>query len=208
MAMSAAFQRFFADGAAHAPGALPQSLQAELMNTLRDFLQAVDLWQTQLTLAITPASIVYAVSGGAGQNINRLLNLFDPTDINQPWIWPASMATPGTIILGRQPTSNYSWVAQLSLYPTDPVDADGNPVFPAWILDKYFDALFNGMIGRLCMQNAKPWTNRQTSLDRMKLYKSGIAVARNDISKTNVYGKPNWLYPGTFAGRSGRQLGA
>ena len=206
MAQSQAFQRFYEDGKSHLPGALPVAMQAELFATLRDFLQATNIWQADFTVNVDPTSNVYVVTPAAGTAFQRLINLYNTTDLTKRWFWPATMNLPGTIVLLRTVDQPYVLAATMGIYALDPVDANGDPVFPTWILDKYFDTLFNGMLWRMFSQPGKPWSNAALAATRYKLYKMGRGECFAEVTRGNLYNAQAWGYSGALA-VYGRQRG-
>jgi hypothetical protein len=206
MAMSASFLRFYEDGSAFLPGAIWNAMQAQLFATLRDFFENTNIWNAEIDINVTPASNVYVLAPPAGTAIKRLLNLFNTTDTTKRWFWPATMAVPGTLVLARAVDQPYTLGAQVALYTLDPVDADGNPVFPTWILDNYFDCLFSGMLWRMYAQPQKTYSNAQLAATHRKLYLMGRGKALADVNRQNLYDSQTWGFPAALA-VCGRQKG-
>ncbi len=213
MSQSAAFNRFFADALAHAPGTIKSGVQAEMFATLRDFFQFTNIWQEDVDVYVSQASAVYSLLVSSGKSINRLMNLWDTAgDVNRkPWVWPATMATPGTLTLLQPVTSvtQLHWSATVALFALDPLDADGNPIFPSWILDKHFDTLFAGVLFRLMKQPAKPYSNLGMAKFHYQTYAAGRGRARTEVERANTYSAQNWNFPRAFVGPGGniRQRG-
>jgi hypothetical protein len=162
---------------------------------------------------VSSASLVYPLVVSSGKSINRLLNLWDTAGdvVCKPWVWPAKMATPGTLTLLRQITGSGTqhWSATLGLFAVDPIDGDGNPVFPSWILDKHFDTLLSGVLFRLMKQPLKPYSNVAMAKFHYQKYVSGRALARAEVERANTFGTQNWNFPRDFVGPGGatRQRG-
>lgn len=195
MALTAAFQRFKDNAATQLPGALWTDIQAELFEALRDFMQNTNVWRGEYDVAVTNASNVYVLPIAASTGVKRLLNFYNSTDDCKRWFWPVTMATPGTLVLGRTVDQPYTLVATLALYALDPVDGDGNPTFPSWILDDYFDTLFSGMLYRMFIKPGKPWTNAALAATRYRMYKMGRGLALADITRENIYNGQSWAFP-------------
>lgn len=201
--MSAEFDRLLSDCAVHAPGALQSAVEAELVATLRDFLQQTNVWRGRYELSITVDSTCYSISPGGGVAIKRLMNLFDSQDLSKRWVWPAAMDTPGVITLGRAVSQAATWVADVSLYPVDGSNgSDCRRLVPGWILNDYFDALFQGTVGRLQTQPLKPYSNERLGTGHLRLYHTAKARARADQMQRNVYDAQAWQFPamGTVRG--------
>jgi hypothetical protein len=194
--MSAEYDRLLSDCAVHAPGALQSAVEAELFATLRDFLTQTNLWRCQYEIEIVAGTRCYTISPGGGVSIKRLMNFFDSEDTMKRWVWPAAMDTPGTIMLGRTPTQAATWVADVSVFAVDGSNgSDCRRLIPGWILSTYFDAVFQGTVGRLQTQPLKPYSNAQLGLGHLRLYHAAKARARADQAQRNVYDAQAWQFP-------------
>jgi len=205
MAQTAAFSRLLQDAAVHCPGAIPSAIQAELFATVKDFLQQTNAWQLDINVAIVANTRSYVLTPTTGAQIVRLMNLWDSVDVDKRPVCPATMQVPPNLVLLRTPGSTAAWVATVSLYPVDPVDEYGNPVFPAWVLDKHSDVLLNGTLARMFFQKLKPYTDNPMGLGRQRLYLQGRAQARAEVLRAHTYATQAWAYP---LNSGGRQLGA
>jgi hypothetical protein len=205
---TSAILRFYADADAHVPGSIQSGQQAELFATIRDFFQFTNVWQEDLSVTVSASSLVYTLTVSSRKAINRLMNLYASGDVDKRWVWPATMQTPGTLMLSQalSGAGTRAWVATVSLYSVDPVDSDGNAVFPSWILDKYFDVLFSGMISRMMSQPSKPWSNTQLAVFHGRKYLAGRARCRSEVERMNTFNAQAWQYP-QAAVSSNRQRG-
>lgn len=204
MAQSAAFQRFYDDGAMDVPASIPITLRAALFQTLRDFLQHTNIWVQDLTVNVVPNTLSYTLTVPSGTALKRLMNFYNSTDtITKAWFLPAQLQLPTTLLLARSVEQNYTMYATVALYTIDPVDADGNPIFPAWILDNYFDTLYSGMLWRMYAQPSKPWSNAGLAATRYKMYMKGRGEALAEVQRGNTFNTQNWVFPvaGTTRGR-------
>lgn len=206
MAQSDAFQRFYADAALHAPGAIASTLQPELFATLRDFLQKTNVWIEQIPVFVVPDTYDYEIVPPAGTAFNRLMAVSDPQIRTNSWAWPATFVPPTTLRLTRNPTQPANWDVWMALFAVDPVDVDGNPVFPEWMLDKFFDTLFSGMLYRVLMQPQKPYSNAGLAATRYKMYVQGRAQALAEVQHGYGFDMQSWQFPAAGVTRS-RQRG-
>lgn len=204
--MSAEYDRLVNNCMTHAPGALQGTVEAELVETLRDFLQQTNIWRGRYELAITPDSICYSIAPGGGVAIKRLMNFFDSADLMKRWVWPAAMDTPGVITLGRAVSKAATWVADVSLYPVDSSNgSDCRRLVPGWILGDYFDAVFQGTVGRLQTQPLKPYSNMALGTGHLRMYHTAKARARADQAQRNVYDAQAWCFPGALTTRGSQR---
>lgn len=93
------------------------------------------------------------------------------------------------------PGPNQIYIATLSLCITDPMDADGLPIVPEWIMEKYKDALGDGAISRLMAQGGKPYSNDQGAGFHGRKFNQGVGLARQEVRTMLLYGGQRWVYP-------------
>ncbi len=159
---------------------------------------------TDIDVTIVTVPLPAVVNSAA---VNRLMNLYNSTDTTyRRWFWPAELRLPNTIVLLRPVSQSYTLIATLALFPVDPVDANGNPIFPSWILDNYFDVLFSGLLYRMLVQPAKPYSNAALAAVYYKVYLKGRGLAAADVVRSNVYNNQSWAFPAANV-TYGRQRG-
>lgn len=207
MAQPDDYQRFYDNVRMSAVGAIQSAIQAELFETLRDFCQKTNAYSQFQDIVVSGASQTYALTTPGGAAIKRILSMRDITNgAEQPWVgvrWPVVLVLPSTMQLNWQLNNTYTWRVQTTLYPVDPVDANGNPIVPNWIIDDYFDALFSGVLSRLFLQQAKPYSNPQLGAARYRMYRAGRGEATAAVLQANMYGGQAWAFPqaGVVTGR-------
>jgi hypothetical protein len=80
---------------------------------------------------------------------------------------------PDTLHIQGSPTQSEEVFVQLSLKPTlEQAQA------PQWLIQKYEDALVNGVLARLKMIANKPWSNPDYAMAHKDMFLRGIASAR------------------------------
>lgn len=203
MAVSSETTRLVADARTHLPGAITNAIQAELFAVAREFFDFTNVWTEEIDVPIVANTRSYTITPADDGTIIRLMTLFDSTDIDKKPVAPCSMSVPGVIVLGVTPASAATWVALVSKTVIDPVDGDGYPTLPAWVMTKYGDVLFAGVVGRMCSQNGKPYSDNKKAQYYLQLFRSGKAKARVETIKANVYGQTSWTFP-QFASGSQR----
>jgi hypothetical protein len=205
--MSAVTDRLFADIAMSAPGALRTAMDAELMATMRDFLQQTNIWQVGYEVSIVQNQRAYVLEPADGVAIKALLTLYDSEDIHQRWVAPASMPTPPNLLLQNAPSQSATWVALCSVYAVDATGVDYKDTIPGWIFDTYYEAIFRGALGRLQVQPGKPYSNAALGGANLRAYMSGRALARSTNDRKNTRGAQVWVYPQGGVANQGRQRG-
>jgi hypothetical protein len=132
--------------------------------------------------------------------INRFMSAVDGSKF--PVL--ATMQTPGTIVLDHPATKADTYVVTLALTVADPTNSDNYPYAPAWIINKYFNGLIEGVLGRLQSQPAKPYTNERMSIYHLRRFRAAVALARVEANHLNTYERPAWVFPQSFSVRRRR----
>lgn len=183
------------------PGSMDAAIQLELFNTMDAFFQRTNIWQEDISFTTVVNDTSYDVYPAASTSvINRLMWVKDSDGI----VIDATMATPGapgTIDLRYAPSNARTLTATVALTTTDPVDGDGNPVFPIWVLNKYNDVIEAGVLGRMYAQPAKPWSNLQLASFYQRKFDGGASEARVEVRRKNTYATGAWRFPQSFATR-------
>lgn len=104
--------------------------------------------------------------------------------------------TTNPVVRIRTNPGNEIWVATFALSIIDPLDADGLPVVPAWIIQKYQDAIGDGVISRLMAQTGKPHSNSQGAAFHGRKFNQGVGLAREEIRTMLTFGGQAWRFPG------------
>ena len=107
-------------------------------------------------------------------------------------------------MLAYGPSTNDTYYCRVALTVSDPTTREGDPQVPDWALDKYGVDLMEGLVGRMMMQPAKPYTAKQDGLFHMKNYISARSDAKIEAAHQNVYGGQAWQFPKQFSTRRWR----
>jgi hypothetical protein len=187
----------------HLPGALDAALQYEVFNVLNDFFQDTNIWKEDITFQVTaqdpaPATI-YEIEQSGTSAINRLLGIVDANNIPVN----GAMATPGEITLQTSPSGTGTFTATVALTLDDPVAKSGTnigfPYFPEWVLNKYNTGILSGVIARMMLQPAKPYSNTALSAVHHRKYAKTAATAKAEALHGNLNNGQNWRFPQAFA---------
>ena len=93
------------------------------------------------------------------------------------------------------PQAPMFWVVTLALNVADPVDKEGLPIVPDWILDKYYDYIKSGVISRLQQQPGKAYSSQQGASFHGRKFNEGIGLARTEVRAMFTYGGQRWAFP-------------
>jgi len=200
MTASSEILRLVADARVNLPGSITSAIQAELFAAAREFFDATNVWTEEITVPVVANDRSYTLTPLADGTIIRLLTLFESTDIDKKPVAPCSMNIPGYLVLGVTPSTAATWVALVSKTVKDPVDSDGYPVLPSWVMLKYGDILLAGTLGKMFAHGGKPYTDNRKADFYMRVFRSGKSKARVEAIKANVYGQTNWTFPSYAVG--------
>lgn len=195
------------------PGASDSGIQQELWGTIKEFLQDTNAWIEHQKLLVTAGVQSYVVTPREGGQIIRLVGVIDG---NRSPV-SAAMQNLGTLDVFQTinissvvipPTdttlaANHPWTFCVVKNIAFPQTKDLLPIAPEFVLKVYSQAIIDGVLGRMMMQQAKTYTNTQLGTYHLKRFRDEIGTARNDTWNQNLLGGQRWRFP-AFAGGSQR----
>jgi hypothetical protein len=176
------------------PGAIDDVLRLEIFNALKDFFQDTNIWYEDIDFDVVANEQTYDLIATGSSAIVRLLGVVNDAERSVV----AFMDTPGELQLRDNPTTPATYTARVALTINDPLDREGNPVFPMWILNKYQNDIINGVLSRMMAQPAKPYSNAQLAFFYARKFSSAIGFARQEANRRNVYRGQRWQFPQGF----------
>ncbi len=177
------------------PGAVDNALRMEMFNTLNDFFQDTNIWFEDIGFETVVGVKDYDLISTSPSSIVRLISVTD----NHDFVVGAYMDTPGELQLRDAPAEVHDYTARVSLTVNDPIDREGYPVFPMWVLNKYQNDIIDGVLGRMMAQPAKPYSNAQLAVLHARKFSSSIAFARQEANRRNIYRGQRWAFPQSFS---------
>jgi len=118
----------------------------------------------------------------------------------------ASGADDAILRIKNLPNANEVWIAEVALTVSDPTDGDGIPFMPDWIVEKYQDTLLDGVLSRIMIHPAKPYSSAQGAMLHGKRFNMGKGQARNDARHGATFGVQRWSFPQQFRTSSQRSI--
>lgn len=200
-------QRLMDTARINLPGALDAAIQQELFSVLDDFLCFTNLWCEDIELDIltatssyleAPDEYTYPILVADGGSITQLMWVAEKSTGTK---MAAVMPVIPDLVVVQAPSTTTTVIARVAKTVTDPVSAAGYPQYPDWVMSKYGTSLVEGVMGRMMIQLAKPYTSPQNGLARLRLYNSARAAARVDALRQNVYNAQAWKFPQSFNAR-------
>lgn len=203
--------RLYSDVKIDIPGVTSAVFQQAVFFVFRDFCEKTNIWTEEVPINVAPPDTVYPFTVAHLGFPNRLLLLYDPAQIDPDRKWVQgniSMQVPGIIRISYAPSSAATWNAVVAKIPKDPTTSENYPDMESsdeWIVEKYRQGLYHGVIGRLQVSPSKPYTNPAVGRANWQFYIAERGKARGDVQKANVFGGQRWMYPQSFAvsGRKG-----
>jgi hypothetical protein len=189
-------------GQQHAVGTSVRGLTAELYEVLKEFFTDSNSWREDILFDAEADVKSYAITPFEGGKIIRLMGVWG--DNNSPWA--AFMNDFGTVVLLNAPSQTPSapWMARVVKTIGVPVDKEGKPDAPEWVLSVYSTHILDGLLGRLMAMPGKAWTNPTQSVYHLKRFRAGIQLARTNASRANLVGAQEWAYPRNATGGTQR----
>lgn len=187
------------------PGATDAMIKQEVNAVLVDFTQDTNLWIEEIPFSTSLDKLSYPIPILVGQP-NRLMCVFDP--LIQPTHWymgSIAMRIPGIITFVRQPEPGKLLTAAIAKACSPPVTSTGYYAIDAWIVNKYLDVFYYGVMSYLQMEPAKSYSDPKLGSYNGARYHSGKGQARAEGLRANLYGGQAWSYPQGWAsiGRKG-----
>lgn len=177
--------------AVHVPGALDTVIKLELFNVLDEFCRDTLVWKEDIEFdTVVGETLCYAVNAEPA-TIVSLVELVNEADTPVA----ATMATPGEIVLKTEPSVVETLTATVVLTVVDPVDGDGWPQMPEWLLRQYFQGILDGLVGRIMAHPAKPYTNERLSIYHTRRFRGAVALARAEAQHKNLHDGQAWRFP-------------
>jgi hypothetical protein len=174
------------------PGVILGAVQIELRNVLRDFFIETNVWKEDVRVKTKPNVISYDITPTTPGVAVRLMSLTNADDMAVRY---ATMPEMGMLLLRHEPSQVESWNANVVVTVSNSLDREGNPIFPLWVLDRYYDTVLSGVLAKMMSQSAKPYANTQMAGYYEKRYLTGKAKARHEGNVSNTYGGQRWRYP-------------
>jgi len=203
--MSYATDRLIKNARVALPGSLDSAILLELFNVLDQFFRESGIWTEAIQFSVypnDPAGTVYYIEPESVSTIVRLISV-----ANLDGFWQrAVMDIPGEVtfltpVSLQEPDKYNIYTALVVLSIVDPVQRDGYPEFPAWILEKHGNGILHGLLGRMMAQPAKPYSNVSLAAQHLQGFRRAISTAATESVHRNVHNGQAWRFPQSFRTR-------
>lgn len=192
---TADLNRIYDNATVALPGSLLGAIQMELFNVLDDFCRYTNVWQEWIDFSVNPSTTAVNGSIDIVCTTGQIVRLLATVDANRK-IKAADMLIPGTLRMREIPGSTETWTAIVSKSVENKVSTAKNvPDAPDWLLPQYRDAIFHGLLGKMMVHPAKPYTNAQMGSVHLRKFSQLMNQARTEVSHKNLYGANTWSFP-------------
>jgi hypothetical protein len=206
--MSYATERLIKNARVSLPGSLDDAILLELFNVLDSFFRDTSVWTEAIPFSAfssDPPGTVYYIEPESVSIIVRLLNVANVDGFQQR----AAMWIPGEVTFANpppdhEPAKDYTYTARVALSVVDPVQRDGYPEFPEWVLEKYGTGILHGLLGWMMAQPAKPYTNKDLAVAHLTGFRNTVSHAVTESIRGNLANAQAWRFPQSFRTRSRR----
>lgn len=183
-------QRIIDNAQIHLPGAIEDVYKVELYNVCEEFFKTTNAWQEFVPFDTLQDKRVYEIVPTVGIFV-RLLGVRD-----QDGYWRVGWMTEDLFLTLRDlPTGGFEYTAVLAITCLDPTKKDGWPEVPAELLQKYYEPLLEGLLGRMMMQPAKPYSNPDLGTLHQRRFHDRMAVARVELLHGSTFNAQAWRFP-------------
>jgi hypothetical protein len=183
-------QRIVNNAQVHLPGAIEAVFKQELYNVCDEFFKTTNAWQELVPFTTIQDKRVYEVVPTVGIFV-RLMEVKDGEDFPRAAVMDQDMF----VVLRDSPTGGSNYMAALAVTCVDPTKRDGWPEVPVELLSKYYDAMTEGLLGRMMLQPAKPYSNPEIGTLHQRRFHNIMAIARTDVLHASTYNVQNWRFP-------------
>lgn len=190
------------------PGALPDVVQAELLEVIDEFCRRSTAWREMVySLDITAAdrTVTPVIGAGTQAEVIGILRVYYnqmrltdyshvpyETTADNAAGYTAQSDSPGVIVLSTIPTVSQTGVIDALVY-AKPVDATA--YLPTVLTDQFYDYILYGLLGRMYSHQSRPYTNDKLALAYTRQYTSAITTARSMANRGFTGNAQNWTFP-------------
>jgi hypothetical protein len=188
------------------PGCMPSVRKRALILACREFFEQSAAWR----VTVGPRRVVadkkryYMSPYDAYANVVHVFSV----ELNGTRLWPMARRPPGN---EQDPGTPRGWWLeapdQVRLWPAADTTTDNALLFYVALTPKqtvthlprvaathFYDAIFDGTLGRLYQQPAKPYTDPMRSTYHLNRFRAAIGNYAGQAKK-NFSGAPTWVYP-------------
>jgi hypothetical protein len=199
------YQRLINQAVVELPGATDAGIRQALFEVFHTFFTETNSWQETITVAVLAGVTEYNLVIAEGGEFVRLLSLVDTNDIGQP----AVTDMVGVLTLRDTPNTAATFTATIAKTIGVPVDREGKPEIPEWVVARWEPVLSAGLLSRMMIQNKKPYSDKIGATFWGRRFLNGLGSVKSAVLHGNLQGANTWSYPRGFAmSRTSQRMGS
>lgn len=194
-----------AEARVYLPGAKDETLQVELRRAIDEMLKITQVWQGDIDFKVKPGRLVYPLDTAQFcQGMAQIVRVIKVVNSNNIPVRFFAMQNIPELTLTCEPSQPETFTATLAFslplasacscqQLSDKCGCTWG--IPEWILTRWNEVFFDGLLWRMMMQPAKPYTNTEIGLFHGQRWRMGLADARAAAKQKNVYDGQAWQFP-------------
>lgn len=182
--------------------ALLRSVMYEVMD---EFFRDTQSWKEAIPFNVTPLTatpsspqawdlaLSYPIAPSEGQII-----ALDGVQHSNGTFTAALMPQVGVVRLQNAPNTADTYTACVTKNVCLPLDREGFPIGPDWVLSRWHLAIKVGIMGNLMNQKNKSYSDDKGALYNLTKFRQFIANVRSAVLRGNTKGAQAWRFPQSF----------
>lgn len=212
------FERVMNQARVQLTGSSEAGLKGTLFDVLDEFCDVSNCWVEWLQIAIQTSTQMYQIFPQHGGMINRLITALDTNQVVLPGALsfgdspasfvgqPNSYVNPPGVIFSLTYPQNTSYTANILVSKKIilPNSKDDVPDGPGWLIPKYGRYITEGLIGSMMTQPGTSYTSVAGAQFHLRKFRDGMAMAKTETMRANIFGAQSWSYPRQYRTNSQR----
>lgn len=174
-------------------GVSDAQLLSTMYEVLDEFFRDTSSWREPIYYTALPTGTSYTLVPSGGQ----IIRLENNVDANGVYV-PALMTDIPTVVLQNAPNQQTALTATVTKTVSLPLTAQGVPVAPDWVLQKWHLAIKHGMLGYLKNQTNKSYSDPANAMFNMSKFRQLVQNVRTAVLRANTAGAQAWRFPQSF----------
>lgn len=195
------YSRFINELRVLLPGASDAGIYQAMFGVFHEFFETTNCWQEDINFAVVTDETVYQLVVAEGGELKRIMGIV--TDAGHPTGAFKSNLT-GMVTFKNSPSAAGVWVATVAKTIGTPVDRDGKPQVPEFTFAQFYQCLLAGVLGALCLQPKKPYTNPTLGRMQWGRFRNLMGDVKSAVAKGNIYDAQAWAFPQSFRSHTQR----
>jgi hypothetical protein len=178
------------------PGASQAGIKQAMFPIFKEFFDFSLVWQETISITTVEAQTDYPLVSDQPGEFCQLIGVTDGNRNPRPCFLPGDLST---LVLRDSPNTGEVLTVVVAKTVGSPIDKNAFPEIPDWLLAKWGDGIFEGVLGRLQLQPNKPYTDNTMAMFHLKRFRSAMQQARTAALHLNTYGTNAWRFPRGFS---------